>query len=159
MIIGSVVNYERERAAFHPLLQKCIKYLRDTDFSTMTPGRYELDGDKVFVLVQNYFTEPSEIRKAESHERYIDIQYVARGEENMGFALVSGEAQIEEDLLLEKDIAFYGQIENQNELILSQGVYVILFPWDIHQPACISKRPSFVTKIIIKIKISEIGII
>lgn len=157
MIVGNVKTCG-ELAVLHPVLEKCIRYLRDTDFYTMNPGRYELDGDNIFVLVQNYHTEPPEVRKAESHERYVDIQYIVCGEENMGVALASGQSRIEENFLLEKDIAFYGRLDNENVLTLSPGMYVVLFPWDIHRPACISKQPSLIKKVIIKIKISELGI-
>lgn len=156
MIIGSIANCTREMAAFHPLLQRYIKYLRDTDFSKLPPGQYELDGDKVFMIVQQYRTEPRNIKKAESHERYLDIQYVASGEESMGYALASDTNQVSEDLLQEKDIVFYSQVDNETFLTILPGMYVVLFPWDIHRPACSSGQPSLVTKVVIKIRASEI---
>lgn len=42
-------------------------------------GRHEIDGDRVFALVQNYTTNPIEGALYEAHRRYSDIQFVFSG--------------------------------------------------------------------------------
>jgi len=48
------------------------------------PGRYEIDGDDLFLLVQHYDSVPAENKKWETHRRYIDIQYIESGCESIG---------------------------------------------------------------------------
>ena len=63
-----------------------LKYLKDNDFEKLEPGKYPIDGDNVFALVQNYNSQLSEDGKWEAHRRFIDIQYIAKGAEMIGYA-------------------------------------------------------------------------
>jgi biofilm protein TabA len=61
--------------------------MRNTDFSQMAVGRYPIDGEQMFALVQSPMTQAWETGKAEFHSRYIDIQYLLEGEELIGYAI------------------------------------------------------------------------
>jgi hypothetical protein len=62
-----------------------LEFLAKTDFNTMELGRYELDGDNIFYMVQSYDTDP-EKTISEAHKKYIDIQFMVKGEELIGVA-------------------------------------------------------------------------
>src|SRR5688572_2026405 len=61
------------------------------EFSPATAdGRYDIEGDDVFALVQSYDTVPSADKKYESHRVYADIQYIVEGSEVIYYAPTAG---------------------------------------------------------------------
>ena len=61
-------------------LAKGLNLLRETDFSTMEAGKYEVDGKDLFYMIQSYQSKEKN-DTPEAHRKYIDIQYVLSGEE------------------------------------------------------------------------------
>ncbi|AGC67829.1 hypothetical protein Cst_c08300 [Thermoclostridium stercorarium subsp. stercorarium DSM 8532] len=150
MIIDSLEN-SKLYEALHPGFQKAFRFIREFHQNEKEDGRYEIDGNDVYALVQSYTTLPSDQCKWESHDKYIDIQYIVRGKEIIGYAprntLVSSTGYN-----AEKDITFY---ENQagTDIRLTDGMYAILYPWDGHKPKCIYDEASNIKKIVVKVKL------
>lgn len=155
MIFGHIGNLGQEKAALCPTLQKGLEYLRKTDFGAVSPGKYEIDGDRMYALVQEYHPQPKGDRKAERHKKYIDIQYIAQGEECIGFALYTPECEVLEDKLAEKDAVFYKTVKDEIALNMPAGTYAVFFPNDIHRPCCLGPADALVKKVVLKIKVSE----
>ena len=65
--------------------QKAFTFLKETDFSELTEGKIEIDGDNIFAEVQEYMSKPEEECRFESHRKYFDIHYMAEGEEYFGY--------------------------------------------------------------------------
>src|SRR5262245_24247066 len=70
-------------------LHTALNFLREGNVLALLPSRIELDGDKVYAMIQHYNTRPKEQGKWEAHRKYIDVQYVAEGQELMGYADLS----------------------------------------------------------------------
>lgn len=153
MIVGHIDNIEQEKALYPLLLQKGLRFLHETDFAKLPIGRAEIDGDNMFALIQEYQPDIKENRKAETHAKYIDIQYVVSGEEIMGYANLTAAAQIAENRLADKDAIFYKDLQDETDVKILPGMYAIFFPWDIHRPGCVLKPGSVVKKVVVKIKI------
>lgn len=156
MIFGHLGNLANEKTAVHSVLRKGLEYLAKTDFSAMEIGRQEID-DNMYALIQEYETQPKADRKAERHEKYIDIQYVHSGEEQIGFALYSPANEVQEDKLAEKDAIFYKTVKNEIALVMPAGSYAIFFPADVHRPCCSSGQAGKVRKVVLKIKVSALA--
>src|SRR5574338_1247150 len=67
-------------------INKAFAYLKETDFSKIELGKYEIDGDNIFALVNEYKTKDESEGKLEAHKKYVDVQFVAKGKELMGYA-------------------------------------------------------------------------
>lgn len=156
MIFGNILNFEQEKAALSPVLQAGLLYLKNTDLAKLPTGRHDIDGDNLFASVSEYEAEPKGNRRPEAHQKYIDIQYVAWGEEMIGCSLLSSQYEITQDELNEKDVIFYKEVENETELVLKPGGYAIFFPSDVHRPGCISGDKMQVKKIVVKIALSSL---
>ncbi|MEG0798776.1 MAG: YhcH/YjgK/YiaL family protein [Acidaminococcaceae bacterium] len=131
-----------------------LVYLRDTDFSQLATGEYEISGRKVFARVNTYDTEPQELKKPEAHGEYIDVQFLVAGTERIGYCPVKPEYRVSEDCLAEKDVAFYEQVTHENYLTLEAGDIGVFFPWEIHRPGCaVGPNSTQVTKVVVKVKI------
>jgi biofilm protein TabA len=151
MIFGSIQNLETDRKYLGKALVQGLEYLSKTDFSKVEPGRYEIEGAAIFALVQEYRTAPKGEKKPEAHRKYIDIQYIHQGAEIIGYVLENPANEISEDRLAEKDVLNFKTVQNEMDLILTQGMYAILFPQDIHRPGCHFGEGGNVKKVVLKI--------
>ena len=154
MIVGHLLNIKNELALYPSALQQGLKFLLETDLSALPLGRHEIQGNKMFASIAEYETEPRVKRRPERHEKYVDIQYICSGEETIGSAPMATDYKIVEDCLIERDVVFYKEIASETLLTLSQGMFAIYFPWDVHRPNCnVGDQSSKVRKIVVKIAV------
>ena len=153
MIIGEIHDEEATGVFFSPAMKRALSYLRETDFSKLKDGRYEIDGDRIYATVQRYDTKPARECRPESHRRYTDVQYVAEGQEFIGWCAFTPELKIAEPYNEEKDIAFYEKLEPESNFVLSEGCFAVLTPKDIHRPCCAIEEPSPVLKVVMKVAV------
>jgi YhcH/YjgK/YiaL family protein len=145
-----------EENIYPEAIMKGLKYIQDTDFSAMEFGKYEIEGEDIFAFYVELDTKTFEVAQAEVHDEYLDIQYLMKGKEMIGFAQRDESNVVDEDMLEEKDLLFYkGDIFNEILLPLNEGDFAIFFPEDVHRPLCKSGDFDKVTKVIIKIRMSE----
>ena len=62
-------------------IEMALRYLQETDLQNVGVDRYDIDGDKVYAMVQGYDSKPKAEGFWESHRKYLDVQYVAAGAE------------------------------------------------------------------------------
>ena len=91
----------------------------------------------------------------EAHEKYIDIQYVAEGEEKFFFA-DKKIFKITEPYNAEKDVEFYDSAdfeksESAEASVLKAGEFAVFFPDDAHKPSLHTGKQHAVKKILLKI--------
>jgi YhcH/YjgK/YiaL family protein len=84
MIVSTLSTCERYYALGEGF-KRAFEFLRNNDIRNMEPGRYDIDGDKVYVFVQEYVSKTIDNCGLEAHRRYADIQYVAEGFEYFGY--------------------------------------------------------------------------
>lgn len=153
MITGNLNNLSNELPLLPGAVQKGLKYLAETDFTHLPEGRYPIDGEKIFAIVSTYTPQLKENCKAETHRKYIDVQYVASGAELMGYAPQSDAHEVLEDCSPQKDAVYYKTVAGESFLDLSGGAYAVVFPWDIHRPSCRGAYQGEVKKIVLKIAV------
>ena len=115
---------------------KALAYLRDTDFTDLPNGEYEVEGRDIFARVNTYETEPREVKKPESHIKYIDVQFLVSGKESIGFCPLTEEHKVVENYADKQDLLFYEKAHNENYVDMQAGDIAIFFPWEIHRPRC-----------------------
>ena len=148
MILDTVENYQLYNS-INERIAKGFDFLRTTDLDSLPSGKHDIEGDTIFALVQEYQTKPLNECKLESHKKYIDIQYVIRGEEMMGVTTQNNQKIIEVNE--EKDYTFY---EGTTSLVrVSKGMFTIFFPDDLHQPCVQTESAAEVKKVVIKVMI------
>lgn len=138
--------------ALHPLFAKGFEYLKNTDFSRVENGKYELQGEDLFAIVNSYETEPREVRKWEAHRKYIDIQYIVSGIEEMAIAPLHYMKTIQ-PYQAENDYALF---EGPGETItVPAGFFTIFFPTDVHMPNLIHGEACQIKKVVLKVRVEE----
>ena len=126
-----------------------LKFLAAEDFSSKEVGRYDIDGDNIYYMVQSYNTNPDK-DIAEAHKKYIDIQLILEGEELIGVAPISCDKE-EVEAKPEKDAWLY-RCET-DFITMKPGYYMVLYPNDIHLPGKAVRDAQPCRKIVVKIKI------
>lgn len=154
MILGHI--HAQLPFALPAVLQKSLYFLSHLDLQNLSPGKIEIDGDKVFAEVVDTTTHLKEESKPEIHQKYIDIHYLISGIEYIGTVIDTKDNPIYKSFAPGKDIQFYEHVKHETFVELFPGSYVILFPQDIHRPCCCLTDPVTIRKIIVKIAVSEI---
>jgi biofilm protein TabA len=152
MIVSDLEHIERQ-ALMTASLRKAFEFLRSPGLPGLPDGRVELDGSRVFALVQRYETAMTDAPKFEAHRKYIDIQYIVTGEEVLGWA-PSEHMTITETYEADKDFCF-GTVPpgKWTPVYLPAGRLVVLWPDDGHAPKLAAGTPSAVMKIVVKVAV------
>jgi biofilm protein TabA len=151
MIITDLNHIDRQ-VPMTPSLRKAFDFLR-RELHGLPDGRIDIDGDRVFALVQRYETVRTDAPKFEYHRKYIDVQFIASGEEVIGWAAAAA-MKIAESYDEKKDICF-GAVQQGKwtPVLLQTGQTAVLWPEDAHAPKLAAGDPSPVMKIVIKVAV------
>jgi len=130
-----------------------LKYIESTDFSVLENGKYEILGSDVYALVQEYYSKPKSEGKFEAHKKYIDIQYIIKGEEQMGYSDLSNFTDATE-YNEEKDIIFLEPKTdfNQQFINVKENEFVIFHPQDAHMPSIAISDSIHIKKVVVKVR-------
>ncbi|HEE9990286.1 TPA: YhcH/YjgK/YiaL family protein [Citrobacter braakii] len=140
-------------AGLHPVLQQALTLAVAANPQEKTPGRYELQGDNIFMNVMQFATQSPEQKKAELHREYIDIQVLLSGEERILFGMTDSARQCEE-MHVEDDYQLCSQIADEQVMVLKPGRFVIFMPGEPHKPGCVVQAPMDIKKVVIKVRAS-----
>lgn len=130
--------------------RKAFAFLKNSDLEHMEIGRYEIDGDDVFAMIQKQTTVAPEKKKAESHFKYIDVQYLISGEEKQGFASLTEGMEREEHP--ECDVIYYSNVPDEKFIRLKPGDFAVYFTNDVHRPNCAPGESMEIRKVVLKIR-------
>lgn len=153
MLVSDLDRIDHQIAST-PGLRKAVTFLRSDSIHSLPDGRVEIDGDRVFALVQRYQTMMTDAPKFECHRTYIDVQFIVSGEEVIGWAPWE-RMTITETYNSDKDICF-GSVANGRwtPVHLQAGQLAVLWPEDGHAPKLASSSSSPVMKIVVKVAVS-----
>ena len=150
MIIDLLENSSHYETV-HQRLKEAFHFLKTTDLNAMASGTYNIDNNDVYAIVREYETLDITNEEMESHRDYLDVQYMIKGAEVVGHALlkdqaVSKEYNAEHDFTLYADApSFFTKME--------AGTFMIFLPTDLHVPCLKVNEPAWVKKIVVKVRI------
>lgn len=148
MVIDKIENASLYKS-LSPSIAKALDYVSSTDFTKVEPGRYEIEGDDIFAMVSVYETRKPEDGNLEGHRKYIDVQFMAEGNERVGYVHYQGQTPVE-TYSPEKDRAFYK--EETSWLRFPEKSFAIFWPDDLHMPNIIDATAGRVKKVVVKVK-------
>lgn len=156
MIVDKLEN-ANQYAGLSEKIERAFEILSDKSLAEKEDGRYEVDGDNLFYIVQRYQTKTIDKARFEAHEKYIDIHLVTNGTELIGHTLLD-ELEIEKPYDELNDIILYKAPDDINTVKLCKGTFCVLFPQDKHMPRCCVKKPGEVCKIVVKVRIKGLAL-
>lgn len=133
-----------------------ITHFLSNNLSNLPDGKVHIVGDDLFASVQSYTTKPLSSAQFESHDQYIDLQFLLRGEELCGISEGGALTDIVIPYNVEKDIRFLSKPSSYSMVALHPGNFAIFFPSDAHMPGIFDDRlgqtECEVKKCVIKIR-------
>lgn len=144
MIIDSIKNIEK-----YPIISDKVKeFLLSLNSETQT-GHYEID-DRTFANIDEYDTKS--FGRFEAHKKYIDIQMLLYGVEQLDCIPVDG-LKISEEYNFEKDVMFFENPDKKPDSVLLEPFkFAFIFPHEAHRPQMNAGDTSCsVKKVVVKI--------
>lgn len=132
MIYGNI-KWLGEPYEYPKKIYEMLNYLKNVDISKLSLGIHEIEGRKIYLEVIEVGKLTWEERQAETHQKYVDIQFSPNGKEQYGFAPESHQNKLVENLLAERDILFFDSIANEKYIDSNPGDFFIFFPNDVHR--------------------------
>lgn len=144
-ILQNALSYNLNRR-----LNKALKWLITTDLTELKADGCQIEKNKIFVVIKEYQTKQLAECKWEAHKKFIDIQLLLSGSEQIAYADINdleiGEYIEEKDFLALKG---KGKL-----LTLTPGMFAIFWPQDGHMPGiAINDSPEKVKKLVIKVAV------
>ena len=131
-------------------ITRALHYIKRNDLADVEPGRYEIDGDNLVMMVIDQENTNTNECRLEGHRRYIDLQYWVAGSELMGHEVLDSQPVLEE-YSEKSDCAFYNCIASYSRL--TPGMFVIYYPSDLHTAVSDPLSNERVKKVVFKIKV------
>lgn len=132
MILSTLTQADRY-AALRPLFPRAFEYISNTDLLELAPGRYPIVGEDLFAIVESVPGRSRFEARLECHRKYIDIQLVLEGTDEMGWKPLADCTQPVSDYSAEKDIQFFRDAPS-SWIATPPGAFCIFFPEDAHAP-------------------------
>jgi YhcH/YjgK/YiaL family protein len=148
-MIFSSLSQSSRYAAMHPLFPRAFDYIRNTNLQALAPGHYPIVGDDLFAIVEYVLGRTREAAKLEAHRRYIDIQLVLKGVDEMGWKPLADCGNPMSDYSVEKDIRFFRDAP-ASWIATPPDHFCIFFPEDAHAPLVATGE---IRKVIFKIAV------
>ncbi len=116
---------------------------------SMEPATYPLsNGNKILVQLVN--TKNWADSQLEAHREYLDIQYIIKGKEIVGWAPLNTLTPAG-PFNTEKDKGMY--IGKNTPVCIDEGYCYVVFPEDAHAPSVHMDEAGQVSKVVIKLKV------
>ena len=138
-----------------PAMEKALAFLREQSGRDLQAGRITIDGDRVKASIQVYETIATHAPKAEAHRRYIDLQCIVSGEEDIGWAPL--EKLTVTQAYDDANDNCFGTVrpEDLTRVRLRPGQLGVFYPEDAHAPKLAAGAPGPVTKIVVKVMVER----
>jgi|WetSurMetagenome_2_1015567.scaffolds.fasta_scaffold120917_2 YhcH/YjgK/YiaL family protein len=142
-------NFALLYAGLSQNIRDALSLMRSANYSQFETGKHELDGERIYLLMQKYTTKPRQGGIWEAHRKYIDIQYMIEGVESLGYNNF-GQLQM---VKYDETRDFYEMKGDGEFITLRPGNFVILYPQDAHMPGIAVDQPSQVVKAVFKVRV------
>jgi YhcH/YjgK/YiaL family protein len=130
---------------------KAIEFLLRPDLKDLPVDKYEIDAERVYAIVSRSPGRKKEEAQLEAHEKYIDIQLVLAGTDDMGWKPKSLCKQPAGEYDQETDVQFFMD-EPDAWLSTESGAFAIFFPEDAHMPLISSGQ---LHKVVVKVAVAQ----
>jgi biofilm protein TabA len=132
MILDTIANADRY-STLHPLFPTVFEFIRNTDLSALASGRHSIVGNQVFVIIERAAGRSRDAAQLECHRKYIDIQLVLDGIDEMGWKPLTDCHHPVADYNAPADIQFFHDTP-ATWIATPPGAFCIFFPEDTHAP-------------------------
>lgn len=116
----------------------------------------EMITDEIFILKQAYKTKDRSECFFESHKKYIDIQYMVKGDEIMDVTHIDNLNIVDEYNEKTDFIKYENKCDNISSLLIKEKELAIFYPTDAHQPCIKVDDSNLIYKAVVKIPVEKL---
>lgn len=149
MVFGHIDNLDQYQFLTEDM-KECFMYAKTHNLADYKKGRYEIDGERLFVNIVEYTTTTAENRFWEAHKQYLDLHFLLQGEEQIDLNFIQNMVQ-KEYVEAEDFLPLDGK--QNSSVVLREGDFLICYPADGHRTAVKVDEPQPVKKAIFKVHI------
>lgn len=150
MIFDDIKNIKK----YAEIDEKIAEFISGLNTDVPSGRIYLSDDGLTYANVDEYTTKLHENCKLEAHKKYIDIQIMLDGVEELDYTDTDG-LDVSEPYDIARDVMFFAKTERVlNKVVLAAGKFVLLYPHEAHQPQMAYKNsPTAVKKVVVKIPV------
>lgn len=148
MILDALSRSDRY-LSLHPLFARAFDFLRTAELDALAPGHHAIDGERLFAIVEACPGRTRAEAKLECHRRYIDIQLVLEGVDEMGWKPLAGCVEPATEYDESRDIRFFADAP-ASWVATPAGSFCLFFPDDAHAPLV---GDGMIRKVVVKIAV------
>ena len=146
MIVCPFKDIKRYEAVIPGLQEAMAEIEKLTD---LTPRTIPLSGRNK-ILVQANTTKAAEGQLLEAHREFLDIQYILKGGETVGWAPIDT-LTLDGEFNTVKDKGMYAG--DCDFLYIREGYCYVVFPEDAHMPGSHLDQPCDYVKLVVKLEV------
>jgi len=150
-MILDVLENAHQYFAMNKGFAKAFEFLTRSDLKELPVDKYEIDGDRIYAIVAIDHGRAKKDAQLETHEKYIDIQFILNGIDTMGWRPKASCKKASGEYDLETDLQFYLD-EPDAWLSTKSGSFAVFFPEDAHMPLISSGQ---LHKVVVKIAVDQ----
>ncbi|OOF70999.1 N-acetylneuraminate anomerase [Rodentibacter caecimuris] len=155
MIIGDLTRTDFKKGLPTVIAEVC-DYLNTLNLDALETGRHDIS-EQIYMNVMTPETCAPENKKAELHRKYLDVQVLIQGEENIEVGATYPKLELYEQYNEEDDYQLSPDIENKFTLTLQPKMFAVFFPYEPHKPCCnVNGKAALLKKLVVKIPIELI---
>ena len=131
MIVDRIENVKQYKGFGHGV-PEALDFLARTNLAKLPNGKQEIDGDRLFAVVQRYQGKPLAEARWEYHRNYLDLQFVVSGDELIGYAPWDDKLAVDMAYDPAKDV---GLMRASGVMLpVSAGMFGVFAPRELHAP-------------------------
>lgn len=154
MIIGDLTRADF-KLGVPKLLADICEHLKTLDLNALETGRHDLS-DQIYMNVMETETVDAASKSAELHHKYVDIQVLIRGAENIEVGATYPDLTQYDAYRDEDDYQLCPEIENKSTITLVPNMFAIFFPYEPHKPCCnlVAGKSETIKKLVVKVLVA-----
>lgn len=158
MIVGQIADVASQKNVLPAAVVRALEALQKVELAALPVGRYDIEGDKLFYLIQDVELRTLAESRAEAHMQYADIQVPLSCPERYGFSAPQADLAPVDDQLEAKDLAFYPAPALESFLDVNPGTYLVFLPKELHRPCLAIGDKQTIRKAVVKVHASLLGL-
>jgi len=155
MIFSNIKNWKAEEALYPEAFKKAFHFLETSDIANLDLGEHLIDGKDVYAIVMDKQTDDVVNRSPEAHQKFVDIQFMFKGTERIGFLRKHDKLVVKEEDIDTRDLILYeNEVGEESFVALQSGDFAVFFPEDVHRPLCVNHEKMMVRKVVVKVAVT-----